>query len=72
MRRFLYSQWFFLFLAIVCLLDVVADVIGVVTGWPIILKLSFAPDLLAAFLALWMFFDLHRRRPGKNGDHTGS
>ena len=70
MRRFLYGKWFFFLLAVVCLLDLVVDWSSHVWGWTDLDLLVIPLDAVAASLALWMFVDLHKRRP-KNGDHTG-
>jgi hypothetical protein len=72
MRKFLYSRWFFLFLALVCLIDVGVDSIAARYGSRFLLTISFVPNLVAAGMAVWMFLDLHRRRPRKDGDHSGS
>lgn len=68
MRAFLYSKWFFLFLAVVCLINLVADVGEEVWDWSDLNKLSIAMDITAAALALWIFVDLHVRRPKNGGD----
>jgi hypothetical protein len=67
-RRFLYSKWFFLVLALVILIDLGTDVADELWGWTILNKVSIALDLAAAGLALWIFGDLHSRRPKR--DHT--
>ena len=72
MRKFLYSRWFFLFLALVCLADVGVDSIAAQYDSRLLLTISFVPNLVAAVMALWLFLDLHRRRPRKDGDHSGS
>jgi hypothetical protein len=72
MKRFLYSKWFFLMLAAVCVLDMVADWGERVWGWRALHLTAVALDAVAAGLALWMFGDLHKRRPRrKHGDDTG-
>lgn len=70
MRKFLYSKWFFLVLAIVCVLDLLADLAELAWGWEWAYVIIIPLDIVAASLALWVFADLHRRRP-KHGDHTG-
>jgi len=69
MRRFLYSRWFFLFLALVCLLDLLTDILAAAFPSGLLSKLSVAADIIPAAMSLWMFFDLQRRKP-KNGHHT--
>ena len=70
MRKFLYSKWFFLMLAAVCVVDLVADWGERVWGWRVLHVIAVSLDAVAAAMALWMFADLHSRRP-KDGDHTG-
>jgi hypothetical protein len=71
MRKFLYSKWFFLVLAVVCLADLVADVGVRMRGWWFLNWLVIPLDAVAAALALWVFVDLHKRRPRrKHGDDT--
>lgn len=69
MRRFLYSKWFFLLLAAVCLVDLVADAGEFVWGRTPLNLVAIFLDTVAASLTIWMFADLHKRRP-KDGDHT--
>ena len=64
MRRFLYSKWFFGFLALVCFLDLLADVTAHLQGWTawnFLIILIIGLDVVAVILTLWMFVDLHRR-----------
>jgi hypothetical protein len=68
-RRFLYSRWFFLFLAIVCLIDLLADVGEVIWGWDALNFVAITMDVIAAAMAVWIFIDLQHRRP-KHGDHS--
>jgi hypothetical protein len=68
MRRFLYSKWFFLTLAIVCGIDLFTDVADEIWGWSILNKVSIVADIGAVSLSLWIFRDLHSRRP--KGDDT--
>lgn len=71
MRSFLYSKWFFLMLAVVCVVDLFADWGERVLGWTALHVMAVSLDAVAAALALWMFGDLHRRRPRReDGDHT--
>jgi hypothetical protein len=71
MRRFLYSRWFFLFLAIVCIVDVIADLGEWFWGRDVLNALAIAMDVIAAGLACWIFLDLQSRRP-KHGDRPHS
>lgn len=68
MRKLLYSRWFFFFLAVVCVIDLGADVGEVVWGWSALNFVSIAMDVIAAGLALWIFIDLQSRRPKHGGD----
>ncbi len=71
MRRFLYSKWFFLMLGVVCLIDLAADLGEHIWGWTDLNLLAIAMDAIAAFLAVWIFLDLHGRRPRHgNGPHS--
>jgi hypothetical protein len=64
-RGFLYSKWFFGFLAAVCLLDLALDVLEETSlSWVHFNGIAIAADAVAVLLAGWMFWDLHRRRPG--------
>ena len=71
LRKFLYSKWFFGFLAAVCTLDLLADVSELVAGWEAMNYVAIPLDLVAVFLTVWMFVDLYRRSP-KNGGDPGS
>lgn len=72
MRSFLYSKWFFLMLAVVCVVDVFADLGARAWGWRALVAVAVSLDVVAAALALWMFADLHSRRPRrKHGDNFG-
>jgi hypothetical protein len=70
MRKFLYSKWFYGLLAAVCILDLVADLGEHLWGWTDLNILAIALDLIAVSLTVWIFADLHRRRP-RDGDRTG-
>jgi hypothetical protein len=67
-RKFLYSRWFFLFLAIVCFIDLIADVGESVWGWNALNLVSIAMDVIAVVMTFWIFADLQSRRP-KDGNH---
>ncbi len=68
MRKFLYSRWFFFALAVVCAVDLIADLGESVWGWSDLNLIAVAMDVIAAALALWIFVDLQRRRPKYGGD----
>jgi hypothetical protein len=70
LRRFLYSKWFYASLVIVSLLDITADVSEQIWGWSGINIIAIAVDLILDGLSIWIFTDLHRRRP-KNGRRSG-
>jgi uncharacterized protein YqgC (DUF456 family) len=67
-RRFLYSKWFYLVLAIVCIVDLLADLGEHIWGWTDLNLVALAMDTIAAGLVLWIFLDLHLRRPKGGGD----
>jgi len=69
MRKFLYSRWFFLFLAVVCLLDLAADVTELVLGNTDLNYVAIGLDCIAVALASWVFLDLQSRGP-KHGDDS--
>ena len=72
MRRFLYSKWFFGFLAVVCILNLLADFLEHVRGWTSLNILAIVMDCIAVIMTLWMFADLHGRRPKHGGNsHSG-
>jgi len=68
MREFLYSKWFFGFLALVCSLDLMADVAEYVEGCHTLNVLSIPLDCIAVFLTVWMFIDLRGRHPKYGGN----
>jgi hypothetical protein len=70
MRKFLYSRWFFGFLALVILLDLATDLVAFVYGWKPLHEIMVGLECIAAFLAVSMFLDLHRRVK-VHGPHTG-
>ena len=69
MKGFLYSKWFYALLATVCILDTVADLGEHFWGWSNLNVIAIGMDLIATSLAVWIFADLHRRRP-RNGDRS--
>jgi hypothetical protein len=70
MQRFLYSKWYFLVLAVVCLVDLIADLGDEIWGWNFLNRVSIVMDVGAVFLSMWIFADLHSRRPDSH-DHSG-
>lgn len=70
MRRFLYSRWFFFFLAVVCLIDLLVRSSELVWDWTVPIVAAIAMDAIAAALALWVFIDLQSRKPKTNGHNT--
>jgi hypothetical protein len=68
MRKFLYSRWFFLFLAVTCLIDLFTDIAEDLWGWSALNHLSIVLDVIILFLALWIFVDLQGRRPRDGGN----
>jgi hypothetical protein len=61
MRKFLYSKWFFGFLAFVCILDLFADAAADILGWQTLHKVTIGLELISVYLTVAMFRDLHRR-----------
>jgi hypothetical protein len=61
MRKFLYSRWFFGFLALVITLDLVTDIVGILSGWKPLHEITIGLECIAAVLAVSMFLDLHKR-----------
>ena len=70
LQRFLYTKWFFLLLTAICAIDLLADAGEHLWGWTDLNFVAIAMDASAAALSLWIFTDLHRRRP-RNGSGTG-
>jgi hypothetical protein len=68
MREFLYSKWFFGFLATVCTLDLLANTFELIDGWEGLNYVAIPLDCVAVFLTLWMFIDLRGRHPKYGGD----
>ncbi len=64
MRSLIYSRWFYAFLAAVCLLDAVVDVIDIIRpGESFTLDLiSVMSSIIAAVMTGLVFLDLHLRR----------
>jgi hypothetical protein len=70
MRKLLYSKWYFLVLAIICLVNLFADVGEEIWGWSFLNRVAIVMNIAAVFLSAWMFADLHSRRPDSH-DHPG-
>jgi len=71
MRKFLYSKWFFGFLAVVCALDLISDAAADFLGWRILRGVTMGLELIAVCLAVAMFLDLHRRMKSNGHDPRG-
>jgi hypothetical protein len=54
MRRFLYSKWFFLLLAIVCATDLAADLSEEIWGHTSLNSIAIGLDLVAVILSAWI------------------
>jgi len=61
MRKFLYSKWFFAFLAFVCTLDLISDAAADFFGWGKLHNITIVLEIVSAYLAITMFVDLNRR-----------
>ena len=68
MRRFLYSRWFFFFLALVCLLDAGADICEELWGWSALNIGAIVLDIVAVLMSGAMFLDLQGRKPPNAGN----
>jgi len=71
MHKFLYSQWFFGFLAFVCALDLVSDAAADSFGWRDLREVTIALELISVYLTVAMFLDLHRRMKVNGRDPRG-
>jgi len=71
MRKFLYSKWFFGFLALVCLLDLISDAAADLFGWTALHQVTIALEIISVCLASAMFVDLHRRMRVNGRDPRG-
>jgi hypothetical protein len=69
MRKLLYSKWFFLILAAVCSIDLLADLGERIWGRSVLSAVAIVGDSVALSLSAWIFTDLHMRRP-RDGDNT--
>jgi hypothetical protein len=70
MRRFLYSRWFFAFLALVCLLDAVTDILEQTWGWGMLNYVAILLDITAVLMSGALFLDLQKRRPPENDGNS--
>jgi hypothetical protein len=71
MRKFLYSKWFFGFLAFVCILDLISDASADLFGWGALRKVTIGLEIIAVYLTVTMFIDLHRRMKVNGRDPRG-
>jgi hypothetical protein len=71
MRAWLYSRWFFAFLALTSILDLIADLAERYWNWTNLNDLAIGLDVLVALLTGWMFIDLQRRGPKRGGGSRG-
>ena len=70
LRHRLFSKWFFGLLAVVLLLDMVADIAEHFRPqhYQLLNTISLLFDVIGFALALWMFIDLNQRRPTHGDD----
>jgi hypothetical protein len=61
MRKFLYSKWFFAFLALVCILDLISDAAADFLGLGRLHDVTIVLEIVSVYLTIAMFVDLHRR-----------
>jgi hypothetical protein len=71
MRSWLYSRWFFGFLAVVFLLELVARLGEKYGGWTDRNNIAIGLNVIAATLTVWVFIDLQRRGPKSGGGSGG-
>ena len=71
MRKFLYSKWFFGFLAIVCILDLISDAAADFWGWRSLHNVTIGLEVISVYLTVVMFIDLHRRMKVNGRDPRG-
>ena len=71
MRTFLYSKWFFGFLALVCTLDLISDAAANAFGWDALHEVTIGLELIPVYLTVAMFLDLHRRMKVNGRDPRG-
>ena len=71
MRKFLYSKWFFGFLAFVCTLDLFSDATADFFGWGALRGVTIGLEVIAVCLSVAMFVDLHRRMKINGHDPRG-
>ena len=71
MRKFLYSKWFFGFLAFVCGLDLISDAAADYFGWRALRRITIGLEIIAVYLTVSMFVDLHRRMKVNGRDPRG-
>ena len=71
MRKFLYSKWFFGFLALVCALDLISDAAADFFGWKALHNVTIGLEIISVYLTMSMFFDLQRRMKVNGRDPRG-
>ena len=71
MRKFLYSKWFFGFLALVCILDLISDAAEDFWGWRALHEVTIGLEVISVYLTVTMFVDLHRRMKVNGRDPRG-
>ena len=71
MRKFLYSKWFFGFLALVCILDLISDAAADFWGWRALHEVTIGLEVISVYLTVTMFVDLHRRMKLNGRDPRG-
>jgi hypothetical protein len=71
MRKFLYSKWFFGFLALVCTLDLISDAAAEFWGWGALHGVTIGLEFISVYLTVVMFVDLHRRMKVDGRDSRG-
>ena len=71
MRKFLYSKWFFGFLALVCILDLISDAAADFWEWSALHEVTIGLEVISVYLAVTMFVDLHRRMKGDGRNPRG-
>ena len=71
MRKFLYSKWFFGFLAFVCTLDLISDAAAEFFSWRALREVTIGLELISVYLTVAMFLDLNRRMKVNGRDPRG-
>ncbi len=71
MRRFLYSKWFFGFLALVSCVSLIIEISDYLDGCSHMSLVAIPLDVVAVSLTVWMFADLRDRHPKYGGNSSG-